>query len=158
MPRSPASPERFAIGALDALSANVAILGAEGEILAVNAAWKAFSRENGGGNDVGGNYLRVCDGTQGEDRGDALRIAAGIREVLRGEQGGGRIGCGKQLGGGAAGLPSTAPGMAHEPRATSSIPRCTAEKNGLATSSRIRPMLAVTPSARRSALAAALWR
>lgn len=86
MPRSPASPGRFAIAALDALLANVAILDAGGEILAVNAAWKAFSRENGGGNDVGGNYLRVCDGTQGEDRDDAARIAAGIREVLRREQ------------------------------------------------------------------------
>ena len=43
-------------------------------------------------------------------------------------------------------------------RATSSMPRCIAEKNGLPTSSTTRPMLADSPSLRRSALAVALWR
>ena len=43
-------------------------------------------------------------------------------------------------------------------RATSSTPRCTAEKNGLATSSKIRPMLADSRLARRSVLAVRLWR
>ncbi|WP_019586046.1 sensor histidine kinase [Deinococcus apachensis] len=86
MTRSPASPSRYVSAAFDALSANVAILNARGEILAVNAAWRAFARENGGGDDVGSNYLEVCEGSWGEDREDALSIAAGIRSVLAGEQ------------------------------------------------------------------------
>ncbi|PYE53804.1 sensor histidine kinase [Deinococcus yavapaiensis] len=79
-----ATPDRFAIGAFDALCANIAILDENGEILAVNRAWAAFARENGddGRSGVGSNYLRVCDQTQGEDRDDALRIAGGIRDVL----------------------------------------------------------------------------
>ena len=43
-------------------------------------------------------------------------------------------------------------------RATSSTPRCTAPKNGFETSSKIRPIVADCPSARRSVLAVRLWR
>ena len=59
-----------------------------------------------------------------------------------------------------AGSSSELPAKVSTPRrrATSSMPRCTAEKNGLETSSKIRPMLALDPSARRSALAVTLWR
>ncbi len=36
----------FAMSLLDALTANLAILDSQGEIIAVNNAWKRFAREN----------------------------------------------------------------------------------------------------------------
>ncbi|MBB6016209.1 ATP-binding protein [Deinococcus radiopugnans] len=80
-------PERFAVAAFDALMANIAIVDADGVIVAVNRAWTVFASENGGSsNDVGINYLSVCDAARGRDSGDAHAIAAGIRAVLAGEQ------------------------------------------------------------------------
>lgn len=80
-------PERFTVAAFDALLANIAIIDADGVIVAVNRAWTAFACDNGGaGDDVGVNYLSVCDAARGEDGGDARAIAAGIRAVLAGEQ------------------------------------------------------------------------
>ncbi|MDV6374103.1 sensor histidine kinase [Deinococcus arenicola] len=85
LPASP--PERFAVAAFDALLAHIAIVDADGVIVAVNRAWTAFARSNGGtGNDVGLNYLGICDGAQGADGCDARAIAAGIRAVMAGEQ------------------------------------------------------------------------
>lgn len=84
------APQRYTAQAFDALSANVAILAEGGEILAVNAAWRAFAQENAGGqpvsDGVGSDYLAVCDATQGEDREVAVQTAAGIRAVLAGQQ------------------------------------------------------------------------
>ncbi|WP_058978012.1 sensor histidine kinase [Deinococcus grandis] len=77
-------PQRFAGAAFDALSANIAIVDDRGVILAVNAAWRAFAQENGGGDELGVNYLSVCEAALGADQGDAQRIAAGIRDVLGG--------------------------------------------------------------------------
>ncbi|AWT34696.1 hypothetical protein GCM10008956_28290 [Deinococcus arenae] len=79
-------PQRFAGAAFDALSAIIAILDDRGVILAVNAAWRAFARENGGGDDVGVNYLSVCEAALGADRRDAQQIAGGIRAVLTGQE------------------------------------------------------------------------
>ena len=80
-------PERFAVAAFDALLANIAIVDADGLIVAVNRAWTAFACDNGGtGDDVGVNYLAVCEAAQGEDGPDAHAIAAGIRAVVSGEQ------------------------------------------------------------------------
>lgn len=80
-------PERFAVAAFDALMANIAIVDADGVIVAVNRAWTVFASDNGGSsNDVGINYLLVCDAARGQDGGDAHAIAAGIRAVLAGEQ------------------------------------------------------------------------
>lgn len=80
----PAVPDRFALGAFDALSANVAILAADGRVVAVNRAWRAFAEENDGDDGLGSNYLRVCEAATGEDREAALQIASGIRAVLAG--------------------------------------------------------------------------
>jgi len=78
----PLSPTRFVTSAFDALAANVAVLDASGEILAVNRAWESFARQNGGGNDLGSNYLAICEQATGADRADALAVAGGIRQVL----------------------------------------------------------------------------
>ncbi|GGL66823.1 hypothetical protein GCM10010840_00930 [Deinococcus aerolatus] len=84
LPTSP--PERFALAAFDALLANIAIIDGTGVIVAVNRSWTVFACNNGGtGEDLGTNYLRVCDAAQGEDSGDARAISAGIRAVMAGE-------------------------------------------------------------------------
>ncbi|UBV42976.1 PAS domain-containing protein [Deinococcus taeanensis] len=80
------APVRFAVAAFDALAAQVALLDRHGEIMAVNAAWRAFAQENGGADSVGANYLALCDATCGEDRENAAQMAAGIRAVLSGEE------------------------------------------------------------------------
>lgn len=74
---------------LDALPANVALLDAEGVILAVNAAWRRFARENGlrhAEHGVGLNYLDVCDQAAGADAVLAKSVAAALRAVLVGER------------------------------------------------------------------------
>ncbi len=84
---SESPPERFAVAAFDAQLAHIAIVDAEGVIVAVNQAWVAFARGNGGaGSDVGFNYLSICDGAQGQDSQDARATAQGIRAVMAGEQ------------------------------------------------------------------------
>lgn len=80
--------ERFARSTLDSLSAHIAILDADGVILAVNRAWRRFAEMNGplcGNVREGGNYLAVCDAAQGDDQAIAREFAAGIRRVLSGE-------------------------------------------------------------------------
>jgi diguanylate cyclase (GGDEF)-like protein/PAS domain S-box-containing protein len=75
-------------GALDALPAHIAILNAEGTIIAVNAAWRYFAHENGYADPhagVGANYLGVCDRATGDDVTEARQMAAGIRRVLSGD-------------------------------------------------------------------------
>lgn len=78
---------RFLRGALDSLSAHIAILDAEGEILEVNDAWRSFAEVHGAGLDAcspGQNYLRACDLASGEGAEDASATAAGIRAVIQG--------------------------------------------------------------------------
>ncbi len=78
-----AAEPRFLQAALDALSAHLAMLSADGTILAVNAAWRAFGRANGydpPGGGVGTNYLRACDG----DDPDGRTVAAAIRRAAAG--------------------------------------------------------------------------
>jgi PAS domain S-box-containing protein len=73
--------------ALDALSAHIAIIDAEGEIVAVNAAWTRFAEANGGPEDdlgVGANYLRACD-KAGQDV-IADDVAGGIRAMIAGHR------------------------------------------------------------------------
>jgi PAS domain-containing protein len=74
---------------LDGLSAHIAILDADGVILAVNQAWRAFAAANPPVTVnvcEGANYLTVCDGAVGEGAAEAARAAAAIRSVLAGEQ------------------------------------------------------------------------
>ncbi len=87
--------ETMAQGTLDGLSAQIAILDAAGEILAVNRVWRNFAAENSspvekpGGRQapgVGDNYLRVCDQAKGRDSEEAQQVADGIRAVLSGKE------------------------------------------------------------------------
>ena len=73
--------------ALDALSAHIAIIDQDGNIVAVNGAWRRFAQLNGGdlhGFNVGDNYLSVCENASGECGDDAISMAAGIKTVIRG--------------------------------------------------------------------------
>lgn len=77
--------ERAAI--LDALSTQIALLDAEGYIVAVNEGWRRFGVENGLSDDyvtTGRNYLRICDEAQGRYADRAGEVAAGIRAVISG--------------------------------------------------------------------------
>lgn len=72
---------------LNALPAHIALLDAEGKILAVNEAWRRFASANGWvGADfaVGLSYLQVCDAAHGAWCDEAQPVAAGIRAVLDG--------------------------------------------------------------------------
>lgn len=77
------------VRALDALSAEVALLNGSGRIVAVNRAWRDFARLNGlqcEDAGVGTNYLAICDGAQGTAMTEAHTIASGLRAVLAGQQ------------------------------------------------------------------------
>ena len=77
------------IRALDALSAEVALLDASGRIIAVNKAWRDFARLNGFQTDdagVGSNYLEICDTAQGAAASEAHAVASELRAVLAGRR------------------------------------------------------------------------
>ena len=93
--------QRFLRSTLDALGAHIAVLDEEGTIIATNAAWRRFARENGGNpDDLGANYLAVCevpgdaDGTSSTkveenpvaDSSEGPDVVAGIQAVIRGEK------------------------------------------------------------------------
>lgn len=72
----------------DSLSAHIAIIDADSEILGTNKAWREFAFKNGMAEDymfVGINYLNICNDAKGEDEEDAKQIADGIRRVIHGE-------------------------------------------------------------------------
>ncbi len=72
---------------LDALSAHIAILNADGTILAVNRAWMKFSKQNGlkmPDACIGANYLAVSEAATGEWAQSAKDAAEGIRAVADG--------------------------------------------------------------------------
>jgi two-component system NarL family sensor kinase len=73
---------------LDALSAHIAVLDADGTIVAVNEAWKAFARSAGlAGSDggLGMNYLSVCE-CSAEASPDAARTAEALRDIIAGRR------------------------------------------------------------------------
>ena len=72
---------------LDALSAQIAVLNASGEIIAVNESWRRFARENGGdrplAHGIGFNYLEACLPDPDTDpEGFGERARAGIEAVI----------------------------------------------------------------------------
>ncbi|PNY79528.1 PAS domain-containing sensor histidine kinase [Deinococcus koreensis] len=75
----------FSLAALDSLLFSIAILDAEGTILEVNEGWVAFAGANGGGDDVGRNYLAICDAAEGEGSDVSRAVAQGIRAVIAGD-------------------------------------------------------------------------
>lgn len=83
-----AEARQFVGSCIDSLSSHIAVLDADGVILAVNAAWRRFADENGfGGGDygVGSNYVDACQPTSGESE-DCISAAAGLRDVLHGRK------------------------------------------------------------------------
>jgi hypothetical protein len=81
----------FNLAILNSLSAEVAVLDAHGEIVAVNQAWQGFSLENSFNpgvptphTQIGANYLKICQEVNGEERDDALKAINGIESVLEG--------------------------------------------------------------------------
>ncbi|MEX1229739.1 MAG: PAS domain S-box protein [Planctomycetaceae bacterium] len=82
-----ASSERFNRATLDALSAHVAVLDAEGNIVTTNQAWKDFAQANETAwQSVADrmNYLDVCDRAASIGDDDAAAAAQAIREVIEG--------------------------------------------------------------------------
>lgn len=69
---------------LEAVNDSAAVIATDGRIVAVNAAWRTFSSENGGPSDgfVDSNYLQTCSATTGEDGETARSVENGLREVL----------------------------------------------------------------------------
>jgi two-component system sensor kinase FixL len=82
--------ERFARAVVDALTARLAILDADGRIIGVNRAWRDLGlaeAANPASVGVGANYLAVCDAVRdGRAAAEARRFAEGIRAVLKGER------------------------------------------------------------------------
>jgi PAS domain S-box-containing protein len=78
---------KFVLDIIDSLSAHICVLDDNGEIIAVNKAWRRFSTANPpivGNIAEGTNYLAICDAAKGEDADIAGAFAAGIRAVLQG--------------------------------------------------------------------------
>ena len=74
---------------LNALPAQIALLGPLGRIVAVNESWGAFAMANALLSTdffTGRNYLEVCDGATGDCSEEARAAAQGLRAVLSGEQ------------------------------------------------------------------------
>ncbi|MGX6447103.1 PAS domain S-box protein, partial [Patulibacter sp. S7RM1-6] len=87
-PRAPDEPDASAPPdlrqvSIDALPEPVAIVGADGTVLAVNATWTAMAREHGAGSAAGpgAGYLDVCDRAP-QDAIGAAEVGWGLREIL----------------------------------------------------------------------------
>ncbi len=73
----------------DALPTAVAVIGADGTILATNLSWKHFTSKYGrtaSNYAVGSNYLAFCDSAQGPLAADAALAGRGLRAVLAGDR------------------------------------------------------------------------
>jgi len=76
-------------GILNALPARIALLDTKGIIISVNDAWVRFGLANvfqGLGNEIGQNYLDICDHALGDGFSESHLVAEGIRSVLDGEK------------------------------------------------------------------------
>ena len=74
---------------LDALPANIAILGDSGDIILVNQAWREFAEQNGASAEMvseGKNYLEICDEASGNYSKEAKYFAKAIRMVMSGKK------------------------------------------------------------------------
>lgn len=66
----------------------MAIVNKNGMIVAVNQAWEAFARENGGGTNtgtIGTSYLAACNSAGGAATHEAQAFSHGLSAVLSGE-------------------------------------------------------------------------
>ncbi|MBK7002584.1 MAG: EAL domain-containing protein [Rhodoferax sp.] len=86
-----ANSESFNISVFDSIIESIAVLNAQGVIIAVNGAWRRFALENGAphlvNSSVGLNYLDICTRACAQaDGAEAIATEAGIRAVLAGEK------------------------------------------------------------------------
>lgn len=77
-------------GVLDAMTAHIALLDGEGNILRTNRAWRKFAGENdltwSEEQERATNYLRVCERAARGGSDDARAVASGISAVAAGER------------------------------------------------------------------------
>ncbi|MBK1669746.1 hypothetical protein CKO28_17045 [Rhodovibrio sodomensis] len=77
-----------AVEVVDAFPGSTAVVDPNGVIVAVNAVWERFGRDNGRGageaGDVGRNYLEYAAIERPEGAGEGRRVTDGIRAVLTG--------------------------------------------------------------------------
>jgi PAS domain S-box-containing protein len=82
--------EAFNRAVLNSLAAHIAVLDKDGNIIAVNEAWKRFDYEDGdrfpARLGIGANYLTACRRVEGEYAREAQAALAGIQTVLDGSQ------------------------------------------------------------------------
>jgi two-component sensor histidine kinase len=82
--------EAFTRSVLDALAAHIAVLDAQGTIVAVNEAWRRFGREHYAPSfvwtGVGLNYLQVCQREATAGVPEAREAFTGLEAVLQGRQ------------------------------------------------------------------------
>jgi len=74
---------------LDGLSAHIALLDEQGNILLVNKAWREFAIINGINPAIvseGANYIKTCEDSSGNNAVEAASFAEGVRMVLAGEK------------------------------------------------------------------------
>jgi diguanylate cyclase (GGDEF)-like protein/PAS domain S-box-containing protein len=82
--------QAFANSVLDSLSDHICVLDRDGVILAVNRAWREFGNLNRPlsghlQDNIGINYLGLCDNATGPCSEEAQSMAAGIRRIAQGE-------------------------------------------------------------------------
>lgn len=74
---------------LNALPAHIALLDTQARIIAVNESWRRFADNNGlrdANYGIGENYLKTCLRARGNNAAEAKPVAAGISQVLAGEE------------------------------------------------------------------------
>ncbi len=82
-----AASERLTRGALDALSANIAVLDSRGVIVTTNRSWCDFAEQNGLAADAVGpgvDYLAACERARLAGDVDAGEVLGAIRDVIAG--------------------------------------------------------------------------
>ena len=83
------SAQRLLQSTMDALSAHIAILDERGIVIAVNEPWRRFAARGRLPDPhfgVGADYAAVCDRVRGPAAPEAGRVAAALREMLRGDR------------------------------------------------------------------------
>lgn len=79
--------DAFNVSILNSLTSHIAVLDAQGVIVAVNNAWRQFAEENGLPESSAFNYLDACENAVNQPYGDeAAAVKEGIAKVLAGEQ------------------------------------------------------------------------
>ena len=82
--------ERLGRAMVDALPTSACVLGPQGRIVSVNAAWRAYAEANGASPEwvepLGLDYAAFCEGVTGAEAEESAAFAVGIREVLRAER------------------------------------------------------------------------